>query len=100
MIIYKLNKDLTDSAVFYWIEAGNGQPEENCSFGIQDYLSEGRILYPVDSEVYQQMIWPRLKKEDKKKINQLRAVSLDPHGSQNPVRTTWIPANAIEIAQI
>lgn len=100
MIVYKLNRDLTDVALYYWIGPGNGEPEEKNSFGIRDHLSGGRIVYPVDTEIYRQMIWPNLKKGDKKKIEQLTAIALDPPGYQTPGRTAWIPTIVIDIIQV
>lgn len=99
MVVYKLNMDLTDTTKYYWIKPTDGSDEEKES-KLQYYLTENRIVYPVDSEIYQQLNWPALKRNDKRRVNQLTAVAIDPPGDQCPERTAWIPTISIDIVQI
>ncbi len=97
MVVYKLNKDLTDSRKYYWIKNGS---EEGGSFPFKDHFTENRFLYPVDSKIWSQMEWPDLKRKDRRKIIELTSVALDPPGSQALERTAWVPTHSIEIIQV
>ena len=100
MVIIILNQDLSDIAKYYWVNPGDGSKEEECEFNLRDWLSKDRVAYPVDSEVYSEMIWPQFDKKDMRKVDSITAVALDPPGSQTVKRTTWVPTNCIEIKQV
>ncbi len=97
MVIYRLNKDLSDSAEYYWITS---PLDKDSSFKLKDFLRENQLVYPVDDAVYRECSWPELKKKDLRRLKDLRLITIDPPGSQIPERTAWVPSNSVDIARV